>query len=339
MKVSDFDYDLPAECIAQTPAEPRDSSRLLRLNRHTGETIQGTFRDVLEEVRKGDVWVFNNTRVIPARLHGTKEPTGAKVEVLLLHALGNDRWETLVKPGKKALPGTVLRFGVNCVGVVEDRTEFGGRIIRFEYTGDFGDQLEQLGEMPLPPYIHEKLADRERYQTVYSEIKGSAAAPTAGLHFTNEVISEIQTRGAQIVYVTLHVGLGTFRPVSVEDIEMHQMHAEVYAVDEETAKTIRKAKESGRRVVAVGTTTVRTLESAWRDGGVQAGCGETDIFIYPGYEFKVVDAMVTNFHLPQSTLLMMISAFAGREAVLKAYQEAVQSGYRFFSFGDAMWIG
>lgn len=337
MDVREFDYELPPERIAQTPIEPRDASRLLTLDRVTGETKQGTFRDILEEVRAGDVWVFNNTRVLPARLYGTR-PTGGRVEVLLLHPRGNDRWEVLVKPGKKALPGTELSFGDDLHGVVEDRTDFGGRVIRFTYTGDFKAHLEALGEMPLPPYIHKRLEDRERYQTVYSAVDGSAAAPTAGLHFTPEVLTELASRGADIRYVTLHVGLGTFRPVSVERIEDHTMHEEAYAVSEETAAAVNCAKAEGRRIVAVGTTSVRTLESAGQSGTLKAGAGTTELFIYPGYTFRMVDAMVTNFHLPQSTLLMMISAFAGKEHVLAAYREAVESEYRFFSFGDAMWI-
>ena len=337
MNVSEFNYDLPEELIAQTPVEPRDTSRLLTLDRQTGDTKQGTFRDILEEVRPDDVWVFNNTRVIPARLYG-KRPTGGRVEVLLLHPLGEDRWEVLVRPGKKALPGTVLTFDAGMTATVEDRTEFGGRVLKFTYDGDFYERLDEIGEMPLPPYIHERLQDRERYQTVYSKTPGSAAAPTAGLHFTPEVMKEIAARGATVCYVTLDVGLGTFRPVSVTQIEAHHMHSETYNVSEETAQLINEAKRAGRRIVAVGTTSVRTLESAGQSGVLQAGSGATELFIYPGYEFKIVDAMVTNFHLPQSTLLMMISAFAGKEHVLAAYREAVAAKYRFFSFGDAMWI-
>lgn len=337
MNVSEFNYDLPEELIAQTPVEPRDTSRLLTLDRQTGETKQGTFRDILADVRPDDVWVFNNTRVIPARLYG-KRPTGGRVEVLLLHPLGEDRWEVLVRPGKKALPGTVLTFDAGMTATVEDRTEFGGRVLKFTYDGDFYARLDEIGEMPLPPYIHERLQDRERYQTVYSKTPGSAAAPTAGLHFTPEVLKEIAARGATICYVTLDVGLGTFRPVSVTQIEAHHMHSETYNVSEETARLINEAKRAGRRIVAVGTTSVRTLESAGQSGVVQAGRDATELFIYPGYEFKIVDAMVTNFHLPQSTLLMMISAFAGKEHVLAAYREAVAAKYRFFSFGDAMWI-
>lgn len=337
MNVSEFNYDLPEELIAQTPVEPRDTSRLLTLDRQTGETKQGTFRDILDDVRPDDVWVFNNTRVIPARLYG-KRPTGGRVEVLLLHPLGEDRWEVLVRPGKKALPGTALTFDAGVTATVEDRTEFGGRVVKFTYDGDFYARLDEIGEMPLPPYIHERLQDRERYQTVYSKTPGSAAAPTAGLHFTPEVLKEIAARGATVCYVTLDVGLGTFRPVSVTQIEAHHMHSETYNVSEETARLINEAKRAGRRIVAVGTTSVRTLESAGQSGVVQAGRDATELFIYPGYEFKIVDAMVTNFHLPQSTLLMMISAFAGKEHVLAAYREAVAAKYRFFSFGDAMWI-
>ena len=337
MNVSEFNYDLPEELIAQTPVEPRDTSRLLTLDRQTGATKQGTFRDILADVRPDDVWVFNNTRVIPARLYG-KRPTGGRVEVLLLHPLGEDRWEVLVRPGKKALPGTALTFDAGMTATVEDRTDFGGRVLKFTYDGDFYERLDEIGEMPLPPYIHERLQDRERYQTVYSKTPGSAAAPTAGLHFTPEVLAEIAARGATVCYVTLDVGLGTFRPVSVTQIEAHHMHSETYNVSEETARLINEAKRVGRRIVAVGTTSVRTLESAGQSGVVQAGRGATELFIYPGYEFKIVDAMVTNFHLPQSTLLMMISAFAGKDHVLAAYREAVAAKYRFFSFGDAMWI-
>ncbi|MBS5888151.1 MAG: tRNA preQ1(34) S-adenosylmethionine ribosyltransferase-isomerase QueA [Negativicoccus succinicivorans] len=337
MNVSEFNYDLPEELIAQTPVEPRDTSRLLTLDRQTGATKQGTFRDILADVRPDDVWVFNNTRVIPARLYG-KRPTGGRVEVLLLHPLGEDRWEVLVRPGKKALLGTALTFDAGVTATVEDRTDFGGRVLKFTYDGDFYERLDEIGEMPLPPYIHERLQDRERYQTVYSKTPGSAAAPTAGLHFTPEVLEEIAARGATVCYVTLDVGLGTFRPVSVTQIEAHHMHSETYNVSEETARLINEAKRAGRRIVAVGTTSVRTLEAAGQSGVVKAGSGATELFIYPGYEFKIVDAMVTNFHLPQSTLLMMISAFAGKDHVLAAYREAVAAKYRFFSFGDAMWI-
>lgn len=337
MNVSEFNYDLPEELIAQTPVEPRDTSRLLTLDRQTGATKQGTFRDILADVRPDDVWVFNNTRVIPARLYG-KRPTGGRVEVLLLHPLGEDRWEVLVRPGKKALPGTALTFDAGVTATVEDRTDFGGRVLKFTYDGDFYERLDEIGEMPLPPYIHERLQDRERYQTVYSKTPGSAAAPTAGLHFTPEIMKEITARGATVCYVTLDVGLGTFRPVSVTEIESHHMHSETYNVSEETARLINEAKRAGRRIVAVGTTSVRTLESAGQSGVVKAGRDATELFIYPGYEFKIVDAMVTNFHLPQSTLLMMISAFAGKDHVLAAYREAVTAKYRFFSFGDAMWI-
>ena len=337
MNVSEFNYDLPEELIAQTPVEPRDTSRLLTLDRQTGATKQGTFRDIFADVRPADVWVFNNTRVIPARLYG-KRPTGGRVEVLLLHPLGEDRWEVLVRPGKKALLGTALTFDAGVTATVEDRTDFGGRVLKFTYDGDFYERLDEIGEMPLPPYIHERLQDRERYQTVYSKTPGSAAAPTAGLHFTPEVLEEIAARGATVCYVTLDVGLGTFRPVSVTQIEAHHMHSETYNVSEETARLINEAKRAGRRIVAVGTTSVRTLEAAGQSGVVKAGSGATELFIYPGYEFKIVDAMVTNFHLPQSTLLMMISAFAGKDHVLAAYREAVAAKYRFFSFGDAMWI-
>ncbi len=338
MNISEFNYDLPPELIAQTPAESRDGSRLLILDRRSGATRHGMFRDILAEVRAGDLWVFNDTRVIPARLYGKREGTGAKVEMLLLHPLGNDRWEVLVKPGKKAIPGDCIRFAPEFVAQVEERTDFGGRVVKFSYHDDFDLLLDKHGEMPLPPYIHKKLRDKERYQTVYSRIQGSAAAPTAGLHFTPELMVEMKERGAEIHYVTLHVGLGTFRPVSVEKIEDHVMHEEYYAVKEETAAAVNRAKDEGRRVVAVGTTSVRTLEAASGSGRLMAGSGKTELFIYPGYEFRIVDAMLTNFHLPQSTLLMMISAFAGRDNIMKAYHEAVEAKYRFFSFGDAMWI-
>ena len=337
MKLEEFNYDLPKELIAQVPAEPRDSCRLLMLDKVTGECSHRQFRDLLDEIRPGDVFVFNNTKVIPARLFG-KRKSGGKVEVLLLTPKGNDDWEVLVNPGKKALPGEVIEFdgGLSCK--ILDKTEFGGRIVCFRYSGDFDSLLDRIGEMPTPPYIHEKLADKNQYQTVYAEIKGSAAAPTAGLHFTPELMEEMKQRGAAILFVTLHVGIGTFRPVSEENIEDHEMHREWYTISPETAAEINQAREDGRRIVAVGTTSVRTLESAGQSGTVNPGSAWTQLYIYPGYQWHIVDAMVTNFHLPESTLIMMISAFSGREHVLAAYEEAVRRKYRFFSFGDAMFI-
>lgn len=340
MLLSDFDYELPDELIAQTPAEPRSASRLMVLD-PAGEAISHLhFYDLPSLLRPGDALVMNDTRVIPARLFGTKAKTGAKVEVLLLRRLGKDVWETLVRPGKKLVrTGSSIVFGEGLCGKVEGHTDFGGRVIRFCCDGVFEDVLSRLGEMPLPPYIHEKLADGERYQTVYSRAEGSAAAPTAGLHFTRELIDEVRTAGVAVGFVTLHVGLGTFRPVRERHIENHKMHTELYSVPEETARLVRETKAAGGRVIAVGTTSVRTLEAASdEDGRVAAKSGETDIFIYPGYRFRVVDAMITNFHLPESTLLMLVSAFAGRHLILRAYREAVAQRYRFFSFGDAMMI-
>lgn len=347
MKVTDFDYELPEELIAQHPMTPRDHSRLLVLDKKTGEyTDRAHFYELLDEIQAGDVLVFNNTRVIPARLYGKRKGSGGKIEVLLLSPLGNDRWECLVKPGAKARPGQVISFSDDIEATVLDATEFGGRHIVFHATGkepgegniDVDALLQEIGEMPLPPYIHEKLSDKERYQTVYSKVKGSAAAPTAGLHFTPELLDKIRDKGAEIIFVTLHVGLGTFRPVSAEKIEDHHMHKEVYEVSAGAAEAVNRAKREGRRVIAVGTTSVRTLESATVNGELQAGRSDTSIFIYPGYEFKMVDALVTNFHLPQSTLLMLISALSKREYCLAAYEHAVKEKYRFFSFGDAMFI-
>lgn len=338
MKLSDFTYDLPEELIAQTPVEPRDSSRLMVYDKQTGAVEHHHFYEIVDELEKGDVLVFNDTRVIPARLYGHREQTGGKVEVLLLSPKGQDRWEVLVKPGKKALPGTVIVFSDTLRCTVLDKTDFGGRIVEFSYDGLFDEQIEAVGEMPLPPYIHEKLEEKERYQTVYAREKGSAAAPTAGLHFTPALLEKIRQKGVELVFVTLHVGLGTFRPVSVETIEDHHMHREWYTVTEEAAQKINCAKESGRRVIAVGTTSVRTLESAGQSGRIVPGSAWTEIFIYPGYTFRILDGLITNFHLPQSTLLMLISALSDREKILHAYEIAVQERYRFFSFGDAMFI-
>ena len=339
MLLSDFDYELPEELIAQTPVEPRNASRLMVLD-PVQETIEHRhFYDLQEFLSPGDTLIFNDTRVLPARLIGRKEPTGARVEVLLLRRTEGDEWETLVKPGKKALRGATIRFGDELSCEVTGHTDFGGRLVRFHYQGIFEEILDRLGETPLPPYIHEKLADRERYQTVYSRASGSAAAPTAGLHFTPEQMQSLKDAGINLGFLTLHVGLGTFRPVKEERIEDHVMHSEYYSISEETAKLIRDTKAAGKRVVAVGTTSIRTLESAAvGKNEIYGRSGETSIFIYPGYDFKIVDAIVTNFHLPKSTLLMLISAFAGREFTLRAYREAVQEKYRFFSFGDAMLI-
>ncbi len=339
-KRSDFYFDLPRELIAQDPLEDRASSRLLVLDKNTGETSHHVFREITEYLHPGDCLVLNNTRVIPARLLGEREGTGAHVEVLLLKRREGDVWETLVKPGKKCRPGTRLSFGGGLLEAeVLETVEEGNRLIRFAYQGIFEEVLDRLGEMPLPPYITHKLQDRDRYQTVYARYDGSAAAPTAGLHFTRELLEEIAKRGVHIAYVTLHVGLGTFRPVKEENIREHHMHSEYYQVTEEAAERINRTKEAGGRVVCVGTTSCRTIESAAdEDGRVVPQSGNTQIFIYPGYRFKVLDALVTNFHLPESTLLMLVSALAGRENVLAAYQEAVRERYRFFSFGDAMLI-
>ena len=338
MKLSDFDYDLPEERIAQFPCEPRDHSRLLKVNIDTGELVHAHFYDLLDDVEAGDLLVFNNTRVIPARLIGAK-PTGGKVEVFLLTRLDGDRWEVLVKPGKKARIGQEILFGDELSCVVEDNTDFGGRIVRFRYQGIFEEVLDRLGETPLPPYIKEKLADKERYQTVYAKENGSAAAPTAGLHFTKEMLAKLEEKGVRLAFVTLHVGLGTFRPVNVENVLEHVMHKEYYSVSAEAAEAIRQTKEAGGRIIAVGTTAVRTLESAAEeDGTITPKTGWTEIFIYPGYRFKIVDALVTNFHLPNSTLLMLVSALADREMMLEAYRVAVEEKYRFFSFGDAMFL-
>lgn len=339
MKTSDFVYELPEELIAQTPAERRDGSRLLVLDKHTGEVEHRHFYDLPGYLRPGDCLVLNDSRVIPARLFGTR-PSGGAVEVVLLRDLGGGRWECLSRPGKKMRPGTEVSFGGGeLTGVVEEVVEGGNRIIHFHYDGIFLEILERLGHMPLPPYIKAQLDDPERYQTVYAREPGSAAAPTAGLHFTQELLEQIRAMGVEVCFVTLHVGLGTFRPVKVEDIEQHEMHSEYCTVPEAAAAAIMRARERGGRVVAVGTTTCRTLESFARpDGSIAAAGGWTDIFIYPGYTFKCVDALVTNFHLPGSTLVMLVSALAGRENILEAYRTAVEERYRFFSFGDAMLI-
>lgn len=339
MLLSEFDYHLPEELIAQTPCEPRNHSRLMVLDKQAKTTEHKRFCDLKEFLVPGDTLIFNNTRVMPARLIGHRDKTGGKVEVFLLRRINGDEWETLVKPGKKAQVGNTIRFGEELACDIVAHTDFGGRIVKFKYDGIFEEILDRLGETPLPPYIHEKLADKERYQTVYSKEEGSAAAPTAGLHFTTEMMQELKDSGVDLGFVTLHVGLGTFRPVNAEKIEDHVMHKEYYCVPEETAELIRTTKARGGRVIAVGTTSIRTLESAAeRKGLLAAKSGWTEIFIYPGYEFKIVDAVITNFHLPKSTLLMLISAFAGREFVLQAYEEAVKDKYRFFSFGDAMLI-
>ncbi|HIS56575.1 MAG TPA: tRNA preQ1(34) S-adenosylmethionine ribosyltransferase-isomerase QueA [Candidatus Fimimorpha excrementavium] len=340
MNVKDFDYELPQELIAQDPIEDRSSSRLMILDKETGNIRHEIFHDIVKELRAGDCLVINDTKVIPARLFGTKVGTEAKIEILLLKRKENDIWEVLVKPGKKARPGTEILFGDGRLkGTVIDIVEEGNRLIQFSYEGIFEEILDELGQMPLPPYITHQLKDKDRYQTVYAKREGSAAAPTAGLHFTKELLKQIEEMGVTIAHVTLHVGLGTFRPVKVENVQEHHMHSEFYIVEETEAEKINEAKRAGHRVIAVGTTSCRTLESATgEDGVLKAGSGWTDIFIYPGYRFKMIDALITNFHLPQSTLLMLVSALAGREHILAAYEEAVRERYRFFSFGDAMFI-
>lgn len=340
MKTSDFAYDLPEELIAQDPLADRASSRLLVLDKETGERAHKNFHEIVHYLRRGDCLVINDTKVIPARLIGQKEGTGGKVEVLLLKRRENNIWETLVKPGKKARPGAEIVFGGGLLRAeVLEVVEEGNRLVQFSYEGIFEEILDQLGQMPLPPYITHELRDKDRYQTVYAEYEGSAAAPTAGLHFTKELLAEIEDMGVSIARVTLHVGLGTFRPVKVEDVAKHHMHTEYYRVTEEAADIINGTKKRGGRVICVGTTSCRTIESAAAaDGTVVPGEGDTDIFIYPGYRFKVLDCLITNFHLPESTLLMLVSALAGREQVMAAYQEAVAERYRFFSFGDAMFI-
>ncbi len=342
MDVELFDYELPQELIAQDPLKDRSSSRLMLLDKETGAVEHRIFRDILEELDPGDCLVINNTKVIPARLIGVKEDTGANIELLLLKRL-EDRencWETLVKPGKKAKPGARISFGDGLLtAVIEEVGDEGNRIVRFEFDGIFEEILDKLGEMPLPPYITHKLEDKDRYQTVYAKHEGSAAAPTAGLHFTRELLEQIRAKGVSIAEITLHVGLGTFRPVKAETVEEHHMHSEFYQVDAEAARLINEARQNGHRVVAVGTTSCRTLESAAEeDGTLNPKSGWTEIFIFPGYRFKLVDALITNFHLPKSTLVMLVSALAGREHILAAYEEAVRERYRFFSFGDAMFI-
>lgn len=340
MDVKDFYFDLPEELIAQDPLEDRSSSRLLVLDKETGEIEHKGFRDILSYLKKGDCLVINDTKVIPARLFGNKEGTEAKIEILLLKRRQNDIWEVLVKPGKKAQIGTVINFGDGILkGTVVDIVEEGNRLIQFSYEGIFEEILDQLGQMPLPPYITHQLKDKNRYQTVYAKHEGSAAAPTAGLHFTKELLRQIEEMGVKIAHVTLHVGLGTFRPVKVDDVKDHHMHSEFYIVEEEEAKKVNDTKREGGRVICVGTTSCRTLESATgEDGILKAGSGWTEIFIYPGYQFKILDCLITNFHLPESTLVMLVSALAGRDHVLHAYGEAIKERYRFFSFGDAMFV-
>ncbi len=340
MKKSDFYFDLPQELIAQDPLEDRSASRLLLLNKQNGEVEHHVFKEIKNYLRSGDCLVLNDTKVIPARILGEKEGTGAGIEILLLKRREDDIWETLVKPGKKCRPGTKVSFGNGLlIGEILEVVEEGNRLVKFYYDGIFEEVLDQLGEMPLPPYITHHLADKNRYQTVYAKNEGSAAAPTAGLHFTKELLKEIEDLGVKIVYVTLHVGLGTFRPVKEEDVLQHHMHSEYYTVSKEAADTVNLTKKNGGRVICVGTTSCRTLESATNEEGLlQAGSDNTEIFIYPGYHFKILDALITNFHLPESTLIMLVSALAGRENVLNAYQEAIKEKYRFFSFGDAMFI-
>ena len=340
MKTSDFYYDLPQELIAQDPLEDRSSSRLMHLNRQTGELEHTDFKHITKYLKPGDCLVINDTKVIPARLYGHKTETGALIEILLLKRRENDIWECLVKPGKKARPGAQITFGDGILtGEIIDVVEEGNRLIQFHYEGIFEEILDRLGEMPLPPYITHKLQDKNRYQTVYAKNEGSAAAPTAGLHFTKELLKEVEDMGVKIAHVTLHVGLGTFRPVKVDDVENHHMHSEFYVVEEDQAKMINDTKKNVGRVISVGTTSCRTLESAsGEDGVLRAGSGWTEIFIYPGYQFKIIDGLITNFHLPESTLLMLVSALAGKEKIMHAYEEAVKERYRFFSFGDAMFI-
>ena len=337
MLVTDFDYDLPQELIAQHPMEPRDHSRLLVVDKKTGEIEHKHFYDLVNYLKPGDVLVFNDTRVIPARLHGTKD-TGAHVEVFLLTRRDATDWEVLVRPGKKLQVGAKINFSDELSCEVIEHTDFGGRVVRFKYDGIFEEILDRLGETPLPPYITAPLEDKERYQTVYNRERGTAAAPTAGLHFTKELLQKIKEIGCEEVFVTLHVGLGTFRPVSEAKIEDHKMHKEFYTVSQEAADAVNKAKAEGRRIIAVGTTAVRTLEAAGADGQLHAGSSWTNIFIYPGYKFRLVDDLVTNFHLPQSTLLMLVSTLSTREIMLQTYKKAVEEKYRFFSFGDAMFI-
>lgn len=341
MNIKDFDFDLPEELIAQTPLEKRDSSKLLVIDRKTHDMVDTHFDHILDELNPGDALVMNNTRVLPARLYGEKPDTHGHVELLLLKNTQGDQWEVLAKPAKRLRVGAKVSFGDGrLTATVKEELDHGGRIVEFDYDGIFLEVLESLGEMPLPPYIHEKLDDPERYQTVYAKENGSAAAPTAGLHFTQDLLEKIEAKGVKLVYLTLHVGLGTFRPVSVDNIDEHGMHSEFYTLSEEAAQTLRDVKAAGGRVVAVGTTSIRTLETIGSkfNGEIKADSGWTNIFIKPGYDFKVVDAFSTNFHLPKSTLVMLVSAFAGREFVLEAYQHAIDQHYRFFSFGDAMFV-
>ena len=341
MNTADFDFDLPEELIAQTPLEKRDASRLLVVDKETGVFSDQHFDQIIDQLQPGDALVMNNTRVLPARLYGIKPETGGHVELLLLKNTQGDDWEVLAKPAKRLRVGAQISFGDGrLTATVVDELDHGGRIVRFAYEGIFLEVLESLGEMPLPPYIHEKLADRERYQTVYAKENGSAAAPTAGLHFTEELLEQIAAKGVKLVYLTLHVGLGTFRPVSVDSLDDHEMHSEFYSLSEEAAQTLRQVKANGGRVIAVGTTSIRTLETIGSkfQGQIQADSGWTNIFIKPGYDWKVVDAFSTNFHLPKSTLVMLVSAFAGRSLTLEAYEHAIAEHYRFFSFGDAMFI-
>lgn len=340
MKVEDFNFELPEELIAQTPIEKRDNSKMLVLDKKTGEIKHNNFHNLIDMLDHNDVLVLNDTKVIPARLYGTKVETNALIEVLMLKETANNEWECLTKPAKRVKIGTIISFGdgllkAKCTGIKEE----GIRIFELEYKGILYEILDKLGEMPLPPYIHEKLEDKDRYQTVYAKNIGSAAAPTAGLHFTNDLIEKLKEKGVTIAYVTLHVGLGTFRPVSVDDINDHKMHSEFYIMEEETAQILNEAKREGKRIISVGTTSTRTLETIMNLYGEFRGCsGWTDIFIYPGYEFKAINALITNFHLPKSTLVMLVSALAGRENIMKAYKEAVNQKYRFFSFGDSMFI-
>ena len=341
MNTADFDFDLPEELIAQTPLEKRDASRLLVVDKETGIFSDQHFDQIIDQLQPGDALVMNNTRVLPARLYGIKPETGGHVELLLLKNVQGDDWEVLAKPAKRLRVGAQISFGDGrLTATVVDELDHGGRIVRFGYEGIFLEVLESLGEMPLPPYIHEKLADRERYQTVYAKENGSAAAPTAGLHFTEELLEQIADKGVELVYLTLHVGLGTFRPVSVDSLDDHEMHSEFYSLSEEAAQILRQVKAKGGRVIAVGTTSIRTLETIGSkfQGQIQADSGWTNIFIKPGYDWKIVDAFSTNFHLPKSTLVMLVSAFAGRSLTLEAYEHAIAERYRFFSFGDAMFI-
>ena len=340
MKTSDFYYDLPQELIAQTPLSDRASSKLLKLNKNTGETEHTIFKNIIDELNPGDCLVLNNTRVIPARLFGEKEETGGKIEFLLLNRQSDDEWEVILKPGKKAKPGARFSFGGGKLKAeILETINDGNRLVKFYYDGLWENVLDELGEMPLPPYITAKLEDKERYQTVYSKHEGSAAAPTAGLHFTNELLNEISKKGIKLAYVTLHVGLGTFRPVKVDDVENHKMHSEFFVIDQNAADIINNTKKNGGRVISVGTTSTRTLETvADETGFINPSSGWTDIFIYPPYKFKCVDALITNFHLPESTLLMLVSSLASKEFIMNAYKQAVDKKYRFFSFGDAMFI-